>query len=287
MKEPSPDSGDDSDRSGGRGATQPKKMAEMETLTLEQIRSMSANTLLRIFTETDFDEMKRMYCYTCYLQPKECMAKFQSFGNESKAKKEMRQHLEEHVDRLVQSGNMEFVAEPVLARSRRLKDGNQPIAKPHEMRSKKKIKYEPKIEIGANQEHESLLISNDQESKRYMIKKEVEGPGLFVDYLIDVKQEEADGERNGASQDDEDEAGDQEQGRGSRSAVDEDHCYAFRAGRVKAEYWPDYGNTASTFTSIQVRLSHEINICHEHCVTRRLMRPMTTSRSARTWLASR
>ena len=271
-QEPSPDSGDDSDRSGGRGAARPRKMSEMEAVTLEQIRAMSSNTLLRLFTETDFDEMKRTYCYTCYLQPEECNAKFQSFGNESKAKKQMRKHLEDCLDRLVQSGNIEFVAEPVLARNRRLKEGTQITQKPQELRSKKRIKSEPKIETGANlnqeKENSELLtqkkrndevvpllteISNDQESNRYKIKKETDVSNLFVDYVEDnVKQENADGDVQG---EDDDEAGDQEQGPSSRTSIDEDHCYAFRAGRVKAEHWPDYGITsASTFTSIQVRL---------------------------------
>ena len=246
-------------------------MAEMESLNLEQIRTMSSNTLLRLFTETDFDEMKRMYCYTCYLQPEECNAKFQSFGNESKAKKEMRQHLEEHVNNLVQSGNIEFVAEPVLARSKRLKEGTQSVLKPQELKNKKKIKCELKLETGANREKENSELltqkkrneegiplltgrSNDQESKRFKIKNEAEGSDRFVDYVGDSVKEENVDERNveGAEAD---EAGDQEQGPGSRTSIDEDHCYAFRAGRVKAEYWPDYGlSSASTFTSIQVRL---------------------------------
>ena len=39
-----------------------------------------------------------------------------------------------------------------------------------------------------------------------------------------------------------------------RIAIDEDHCYAFKPGRVKAEYWPEYDNNAATaFTSSQVR----------------------------------
>ena len=72
----------------------------------------------------------------------------------------------------------------------------------------------------------------------------------------DMEEEDINtGDVDGDAEEDDDEAGDQEQGPGSRTSVDEDHCYAFRAGRVKAEYWPDYGITsASTFTSIQVRL---------------------------------
>lgn len=37
-------------------------------------------------------------------------------------------------------------------------------------------------------------------------------------------------------------------------AIDEDHCYAFKPGRVKAEYWPEYdlyNTAATTFTATQ------------------------------------
>ena len=266
-QEQSPDSvdteyEDDSDgRSTGRGSVQPKKLAEMEIVNLEQIKSMSANTLLRIFTETDFDEMKRMYCYTCLLMPGECEEKFQSFGNESKAKKEMRQHLEEHVNCLITQGREDFTAEPVLARKRRLKDVVGFVVKPQPQPQliKKKIKPEPHIETESNFEKENaemtnikkrkdelvpLLseISNDQESKRYRIKKESsesQETALFCDYSSGVKQELA---------------CQQVPSKSVRIAIDEDHCYAFKPGRVKAEYWPEYDNNAATaFTSSQVR----------------------------------
>ena len=90
-KEQSPELADDENdddldsKQSGRGSVQPKKLAEMDLVNMEQIKSMSANTLVRIFAETDFDEMKRMYCYSCLLMPGECRAKFQSFANESKA----------------------------------------------------------------------------------------------------------------------------------------------------------------------------------------------------------
>ena len=249
FQEQTPDSEEDSDgRGGGRGSTQPKKLAEMEVVNMDQIRAMSSNTLLRIFTETDFDEMKRMYCYTCVLLPDQCQHRCQSFGNESKAKKEMRQHLEEHVDRLIEEGSEDFIAEPVLARKRRQKDVVGYVCKPTVI--KKKIKAEPQIEtevIVEKENTESVTvkkrkdelvpmlteISNEQEAKRYRVKNEtVETQELFVDY--EVKQEPRPGP-------------------GSRLAIDEDHCYAFRPGRVKAEYWPEYDNNAATaFTAIQV-----------------------------------
>merc|ERR1719163_2309940 len=97
LDEENDEEGDESKGFAKGGSVQPKKLAEMDVVNMEQIKSMSGNTLVRIFAETDFDEMKRMYCYSCLLMPGECRAKFQSFGNESKAKKEIRQHLEEHV----------------------------------------------------------------------------------------------------------------------------------------------------------------------------------------------
>lgn len=105
-----------------KGSVQPKKLAEMDLVNMEQIKTMSANTLIRIFAETDFDEMKRMYCYSCFLLPGECRAQFKSFGNESKAKKDIRVHLEKHVDELVSKKRLDFTAEPILARKRRIKD---------------------------------------------------------------------------------------------------------------------------------------------------------------------
>ena len=255
VQEQTPDSGDteyedDSDgRSTGRGSVQPKKLAEMDFVTFEQIKSMSANTLLRIFTETDFDEMKRMYCSTCILMPGECEFKTQSFGNESKAKKEMRQHLEDHVAELVAQGREDFTAEPGLARKRRLKDILGFVVKPQLQVVKKKIKPEPHLETESNIEKENaelswskrrkdelvpLLseISNDQESRRYRVKK-----GWGESQEVDVKQELY-----------------EVSSKSVRIAIDEDHCYAFKAGRVKAEYWPEYDNNAATaFTSIQVR----------------------------------
>ena len=255
VQEETPDSGDteyedDSDgRSTSRGSVQPKKLAEMDFVNLEQIKSMSANTLLRIFTETDFDEMKRMYCYTCVLMPGECDEKFQSFGNESKAKKEMRQHLEDHVASLIAEGRDDFTAEPSLARKRRLKDVPGFVVKPQLQVVKRKIKPEPHHETEINIEKENaeltctkrrkdelvpLLseISNDQESRRYRVKKE-----WGEAQEVDVKQEHH-----------------EVISKSVRIAIDEDHCYAYKAGRVKAEYWPEYDNNAATaFTSIQVR----------------------------------
>ena len=209
-----------------------------------------------------------MYCYSCVLLPGECEAKFQSFGNENKAKKEMRQHLEEHVDQLIKEGNTDFIAEPILARKRRLKEVPPGlIVRPPVVR--KKIKSEPAVDLeiigekenseisNVKKRKEDLVpmlseISNDQESKRYKIKKEDVSQESVesVTVEVEVKQEYAKDIRPPGGQS-------LRSGTGMvrYSAIDEDHCYAFKPGRVKAEYWPEYDNNAATaFTSIQVQL---------------------------------
>ena len=81
----------------------------MESVNLDQIRNMSTTTLLRLFTETDFDEVKRKYCYTCVLLPDQCGVKYQSFGNENKAKKEM------DIDKLDMLGPFDFIFTAILS----------------------------------------------------------------------------------------------------------------------------------------------------------------------------
>merc|ERR1719234_485204 len=166
------------------GPCSQKKLAEMDVVNMEQVKSMSANTLVRIFAETDFDEMKRMYCYSCYLMPGECSAQFKSFGNESKAKKDIRVHLEKHVDELLTSQRMDFTAEPILARKRRIKDLTSYVATRPQVMAKRRgvhIKEEEGVEkenienVNGKRKKEEVVpllaeVTNDQELKRYRVK---------------------------------------------------------------------------------------------------------------------
>ena len=248
-QEGTPESGDDSDRSV-RGSSQPRS----ETLNLDQIRNMSTAALLRTFTETDFDEVKRKYCYSCFLTPAQCSAKFQSFGNENKAKKEMRKHLEEHLDKLIKAGNDDFEAEPVLALKKKQKESS-PAVVVKTNANKKKIKSETTIveTVNTQMNKDNIIteeIIENQESKQHKrVKKESDvGDSHDEPPHVEVKLEQA-GQLAQASA-------------GSAAVVDdvidEDHCYA-QPGRVKAEYWPDFtaaSNAAATaFTSIQVTSS--------------------------------
>ena len=186
LDEENDDSGEENKAFAKGGSVQPKKLAEMDLVNMEQVKSMSANTLVRIFAETDFDEMKRMYCYSCYLMPGECKAQFKSFGNESKAKKDIRVHLEKHVDELMAAQRMDFTAEPILARKRRIKDLTSYVSTRPQLTAKRRgvqVKEEEGLEkenienMNGKRKKEDVVpllaeVTNEQELKRYRIKAE-------------------------------------------------------------------------------------------------------------------
>ena len=274
VDEENDDEGDESKGFAKGGSVQPKKLAEMDVVNMEQVKSMSANTLVRIFAETDFDEMKRMYCYSCYLMPGECKAQFKSFGNESKAKKDIRVHLEKHVDELMTAQRMDFTAEPILARKRRIKDLTSYVATRPQVMAKRRgvhIKEEEGVEkenidnVNGKRKKEDVVpllaeVTNDQELKRYRIKAE------GMEEVEEDEEEEADGNdkvemsetrrrrEKGGSEDEQRRSLEVKVERAERKdarqsgggggggggggdnvhiAIDEDHCYAFKPGRVK------------------------------------------------------
>ena len=100
----------------------PRRLADYERFGFAQISRMSLNTLLRLFSEPDFDEMRRMYSYKCYFMPDGvCQEKVQSFGNEAKAKAQMKNHLQSHIkETLKRDDYYQFTAEPVSARKKRI-----------------------------------------------------------------------------------------------------------------------------------------------------------------------
>ena len=104
----------------------PRRLADYERFGFAQISRMSLNTLLRLFSEPDFDEMRRMYSYKCYFMPDGvCQEKVQSFGNEAKAKAQMKNHLQSHIkETLKRDDYYQFTAEPVSARKKRIAQKN-------------------------------------------------------------------------------------------------------------------------------------------------------------------
>ena len=100
----------------------PRRLADYDRFGFSQISRMSLNTLLRLFSEPDFDEMRRIYSYKCYFMPDGvCQEKVQSFGNEARAKAQMKNHLQSHIkDTLKRDDYYQFTAEPVAALKKRL-----------------------------------------------------------------------------------------------------------------------------------------------------------------------
>lgn len=67
---------------------------------LEYVQALTANQLIKTFSEFDGDEMKRMFTYKCTFDPQHCNKHFASFGSEGKARQHLKVHLLEHVKKL-------------------------------------------------------------------------------------------------------------------------------------------------------------------------------------------
>ncbi|KAB7505881.1 hypothetical protein Anas_04522, partial [Armadillidium nasatum] len=70
-------------------------------MTLLQVSNTSDNNILRLFTISQANEMKRKFYFTCRLIPQYCEETFQSFGSEEKARNLMKKHLKEHLYNLL------------------------------------------------------------------------------------------------------------------------------------------------------------------------------------------
>ena len=78
-----------------------KPVQNQDRLDIEQIRKLSDRLIVSLFSDMTSDEIRRKYTLTCYLMPRTCTHEVSVFGNEMRAKKEMRQHLREHVQQLL------------------------------------------------------------------------------------------------------------------------------------------------------------------------------------------
>ncbi|XP_049785447.1 zinc finger protein 107-like isoform X1 [Schistocerca cancellata] len=67
---------------------------------VEYVKALTANQLIKTFSEFDGDEMKRMFTYKCTFDPQHCNKHFASFGSEGKARQQLKIHLLEHVKKL-------------------------------------------------------------------------------------------------------------------------------------------------------------------------------------------
>jgi hypothetical protein len=184
-----------------KGGGYPRRLADYERFGFAQISRMSLNTLLRLFSEPDFDEMRRVYSYNCYFMPDGvCQEKVQSFGNEARAKAQMKNHLQSHIkDTLKRDDYNQFTAEPVAARKKRLvqqqkgtnnnalKDDIIPVCSSSEG-SATKTNY---TSTGINSEFSNMLASNANnqflvDEKEVNISTREQGPQDNVNASISI-----------------------------------------------------------------------------------------------------
>lgn len=81
-----------------------RKANNEATITLSQVKSLSTNQLIKLFSTTEFNEMKKLYSFHCAFD-QNCEAKFISFGNENRAKEKFKKHLLVHLETLKANEN--------------------------------------------------------------------------------------------------------------------------------------------------------------------------------------
>lgn len=72
----------------------------MDQLDLNLITTLSDKLLLNLFTELSSDEIRKVYTVTCLLEPDNCKHQIQVYGNEMKARIDMKHHLHKHLEKL-------------------------------------------------------------------------------------------------------------------------------------------------------------------------------------------
>lgn len=76
-----------------------RKTESESSLSVSQVKSLSTNQLIKLFSTTEFDEIKKLYSFQCSFD-QSCSAKFISFGNECRAKEKFKKHLLLHLETL-------------------------------------------------------------------------------------------------------------------------------------------------------------------------------------------
>lgn len=87
-----------------------RKINNEGSITLSQVKSLSTNQLIKLFSTTEFNEMKKLYSFQCAFD-QNCEAKFISFGNENQAKEKFKKHLLTHLETLKANEN-QMVTKP-------------------------------------------------------------------------------------------------------------------------------------------------------------------------------
>ena len=83
---------------------------DTDQLTLNQIATLSALQLTRLFSTSDGDEVRRKYYYKCHLLPDSCTFQASSFGSEHTARTIIGKHLLNHIKALMVLNESKFTS---------------------------------------------------------------------------------------------------------------------------------------------------------------------------------
>ncbi|CAG2058137.1 unnamed protein product, partial [Timema podura] len=126
------------------------------SISSKDLHSLSSNKLLKLFAEFDGNEMKRTFTYTCSIEPEHCRQSYSSFGSESKARQQMKGHLQTHVQQFGKNNAVQVKFSPADAQKRRI------IQKVEESSKKRRnlrysVKAEGSLKIEEADENDSRI----------------------------------------------------------------------------------------------------------------------------------
>lgn len=129
-----------------------RKTINEATITLPQVKSLSTNQLIKLFSTTEFNEMKKLYSFHCAFD-QNCEAKFISFGNENRAKEKFKKHLLVHLETLKANENQSVAK---VSKKRKVTNTGK----------KKKIKEVVKEECIEYEEEEGDYVEEDKSLRK-------------------------------------------------------------------------------------------------------------------------
>lgn len=74
-----------------------KRKSQQVSFSINQLLTMPATQLVKLFTVFSSDELKRQYTYACALVPG-CGQNYTSFASEGRARMSIKSHLAEHLE---------------------------------------------------------------------------------------------------------------------------------------------------------------------------------------------
>jgi len=127
-------------------------------LTPSQVRGLSTNQLIHLFSTTEFDEMRKWYTYFCAFDS-ECSSKFVSFGSENRAKDKFKEHLFNHLETLKDPLMVSKRRLSAAKRTRRAKSRDSPV----KQESAETIEYIQEEEEEAEEDNDQVELQEEEE----------------------------------------------------------------------------------------------------------------------------